>query len=296
MNGSARRLRNQLSGDGFALAALAVLGFWLAVAVLSLWTPLGRIDTVLPDRLLPPGDLYWMGADPHGQSVLKLLVAGSRTSILVSLYTVSLSLCLGIPIGAAAGYFGGKVDMVISRIIDIILAFPPLVLPIAVMAFFGGGLLNVVAALSLTGWVSYARLVRGQFLSLREREYVTAARSLGASDMRLMALHILPNTLSPLAVQATFSLASVIIAEAGLSFLGLGVNQSHVSWGGMLNEARAYLIDAPYLAIFPALALFSVVSSLNFLGEAVRLALDPRSAARGTRTGAATGSPVAGQG
>lgn len=279
MSSTAQRFQNQLRRDFFAIASLLVLVLWCILAIVSYVTPLGHIETILPDRLLPPGQgHYWLGTDPHGQSVAKLLVAGSRTSILVSLYTVSLSLLVGIPLGAAAGYFGGIVDTIISRVIDIILAFPPLVLPIAVMAFFGGGLFNVVSALSLTGWVSYARLVRGQFLSLREREYVTAARSLGASDLRLMTLHILPNTLSPLAVQATFSLASVIIAEAGLSFLGLGVSQNHVSWGGMLNEARSYLIDAPYLALAPALALFSVVSALNFLGEAVRLALDPRSA------------------
>jgi peptide/nickel transport system permease protein len=279
MNSASQRFVVQLRSDGFAIASLAILLAWVALAAVSFLLPAARIETVLSDRLLPPGEGYWLGTDPHGQSVLKLILAGSRTSILVSLFTVGLSLVLGIPIGAAAGYFGGRVDTIISRIIDVILAFPPLILPIAVMAFFGGGLFNVVAALSLTGWVSYARLVRGQFLSLKEREFVTAARSLGATDYRLMVRHILPNTLSPLAVQATFSLAAVIIAEAGLSFLGLGVSQNHVSWGGMLNDARSYLIDAPYLALFPALALFSVVSSLNFLGETVRLALDPRSKA-----------------
>jgi ABC-type dipeptide/oligopeptide/nickel transport system permease subunit len=280
MNSTSGRFYQQLRADKMGQMALLVLAFWMVVAAVSLITPLGQIATVLPDRLTGPGSQYFFGTDPHGQSVLKLLASGARTSILVSSYTVTLSLLVGIPLGATAGYFGGRIDTMISRVIDILLAFPPLILPIAVTAFFGGGLFNVVAALSLTGWVGYARLVRGQFLSLKEREYVTAARSLGASNIRLMVRHILPNTLSPLAVQATFSLASVIIAEAGLSFLGLGVNQSHVSWGGMLNEARSYLIDAPYLAFFPALALFSVVSSLNFLGEVIRLALDPRSSAQ----------------
>jgi peptide/nickel transport system permease protein len=280
MNSTSGRFVQQLAADKMGQLAILVLAFWMVVAAVSLITPLGQIATVLPDRLTSPSSEYFFGTDPHGQSVLKLLASGARTSILVSSYTVTLSLLVGIPLGATAGYFGGRIDTMISRVIDILLAFPPLILPIAVTAFFGGGLFNVVAALSLTGWVGYARLVRGQFLSLKEREYVTAARSLGASNVRLMVRHILPNTLSPLAVQATFSLASVIIAEAGLSFLGLGVNQSHVSWGGMLNEARSYLIDAPYLAFFPALALFSVVSSLNFLGEVIRLALDPRSSAQ----------------
>ncbi len=190
-------------------------------------------------------------------------------------------LIVGIPMGAVAGFFGGKVDIIISRLIDILLAFPPMVLPIAIMAFFGGGLLNVVIALSITGWVSYARVVRGQFLSFKEREFVVAAKSLGASNKRIMFKHIFPNTISPLAVQATFSLASVIIAEAGLSFLGLGVSQAHVSWGGLLNSARDYLTSNPYLAFFPAIALFSIVASLNFIGEALRLTFDPKSIGAG---------------
>ncbi len=263
--------------DKLAFASLLLLVTWVLLAGISAFSSFGEISTSLPHRLQPPGSEYWFGVDPHGQSVLLLILSGAKTSIIVSFYTVTLSLLVGIPMGALAGYFGGAIDTVISRVIDILLAFPPLILPIAVMAFFGGGLTNVVLALSLTGWVSYARLVRGQFLSLKEREFVTAARSLGASAPRLMFRHILPNTLSPLAVQATFALAGVIIAEAGLSFLGLGVSQSHVSWGSMLNEARAYLIDAPHLALFPSLALFTVVSSLNFLGEVLRLAFDPRS-------------------
>ena len=273
----ARRFAALLFQDKAALVSLFILMFWGLLALASYMTDLGNIPTILSARLSPPSTDYLLGTDPHGQSVLRLLLAGARTSIIVSFYTVTLSVLIGIPIGAAAGYFGGRLDIFISRFIDILLAFPPLILPIAVMAFFGSGLFNVVLALSLTGWVGYARLVRGQFLSLREREYVTAARSLGASDLRLMFKHILPNTLSPLAVQATFALAGVIISEAGLSFLGLGVSQGHVSWGSMLNEARSYLIDAPYLAFFPAAALFSVVSALNFIGEILRLSFDPKS-------------------
>jgi peptide/nickel transport system permease protein len=276
-----RRFAKLLIADRWAAGSLVLLTAWLLLAISAEFTGLGHIPTILSHRLRPPDALYWMGVDPHGQSVLKLLIAGAKTSIIVSFYTVTFSLLIGVPLGAVAGYFGGRIDALISRTIDVLLAFPPLILPIAVMAFFGGGLTNVVLALSLTGWVGYARLVRGQFLSLKEREFIVAARSLGAGDLRLMFRHILPNTLSPLAVQATFALAGVIIAEAGLSFLGLGVSQGHVSWGGMLNEARSYLMDAPHLCLFPALALFSVVSSLNFLGEALRLALDPRSVSAG---------------
>lgn len=272
------RFLNILARDRWAKFAGVVLLFWVCVALSSqVYPELRDIPTELSQRLSTPSGAFWLGVDGNGNSVTLLLINGARTSLMVSLFTVVTSVCLGVPLGAAAGFFGGWVDLVISRIIDILLAFPPLILPIAITAFFGGGFLNVVVALSVTGWVSYARLVRGQFMAMKEREFVTAARSLGAGDSRLMFVHILPNTLSPLAVQATFALAGVIISEAGLSFLGLGVSQSHVSWGGMLNDARSFLVEAPHLAFFPALALFSVVSSLNFIGEALRLAFDPKS-------------------
>ena len=274
----ARRFRRLVLRDKWAFGGGLVLLFWLLVALApQFFSELREVPMELSARLSGPSREFLLGVNDNGNSVALLLMNGARTSLMVSLFTVSMSLLVGIPLGAAAGYFGGWVDGIVSRVIDILLSFPPLILPIAITAFFGGGLVNVVVALSVTGWVSYARLVRGQFLSLREREFVTAARSLGAGDMRLMFAHILPNTLSPLAVQATFSLAGVIIAEAGLSFLGLGVNQSHTSWGGLLSDARSFLTEAPFLAFFPALALFSVVSSLNFLGEALRLAFDPRS-------------------
>ena len=267
-----------LRKDLWAMVGLFVLVAWTIVALVPQFFPVFQdIPMELSARLTGPSWEYWLGVDGNGNSMSLLILNGARTSLIVSLFTVGVSLLVGIPLGAAAGYFGGIVDMVISRFIDILLAFPPMVLPIAITAFFGGGLMNVVIALSVTGWVGYARVVRGQFLSLREREYVTAAKSLGAQDGRIMFVHIFPNILSPLAVQATFSLAGVIIAEAGLSFLGLGVNQSHVSWGGILNDARSSLTEAPFLAFVPACALFSVVASLNFLGEALRLAFDPRS-------------------
>lgn len=281
---SAKRFVRLLWKDKWALMGSLVLFFWLVVALVPQFFPeFQDVPMELAARLSGPSADYFLGVNDNGNSVALLLMNGARTSLMVSLFTVSMSLLVGIPLGAAAGYFGGWVDGVVSRLIDILLAFPPLILPIAITAFFGGGLLNVVVALSVTGWVSYARLVRGQFLALREREFVTAARSLGAGDLRVMFAHILPNTLSPLAVQATFALAGVIISEAGLSFLGLGVNQSHTSWGGLLNDARSFLTEAPFLAFFPALALFSLVSSLNFLGEALRLAFDPRSLSQAGR-------------
>jgi peptide/nickel transport system permease protein len=268
--------------DKTTIVSGLILVFWFFIAIFPLvFHSLAIIPIHLQERLQDPSTQYWFGVDGNGQSVGLLIMNGASTSLIVSLFTVSMSLIVGIPMGAIAGFFGGKIDALISRLIDILLAFPPMVLPIAIMAFFGGGLLNVVIALSITGWVSYARVVRGQFLSFKEREFVIAAKSLGANNSRLMFKHIFPNTISPLAVQATFSLAGVIIAEAGLSFLGLGVSQNHVSWGGLLNSARDYLTTNPSLAFFPALALFTVVASLNFVGESLRLMFDPKSIGAG---------------
>jgi len=264
--------------DKIAFLSLCVLVVWILVALVPfVFTGFAQIPVDLRTRLQGPSAEFWFGVDSNGQSVGLLLLNGALTSFIVSLFTVSMCLFVGIPLGAIAGYFGGKIDMIISRIMDILLAFPPMVLPIAITAFFGGGLVNVVIALSVSGWVSYARLVRGQFLSFKEREFVLAARALGATHGRMMWRHIFPNVISPLAVQSTFALASVIIAEAGLSFLGLGVSADHVSWGGILNVAKDYLTTNPSLAFFPALALFSIVASLNFLGEALRLSFDPKS-------------------
>ena len=268
--------------DKITLFSAFMLFFWVSIAILPLLNhSLSLIPVHLDDRLSAPSLKNWLGVDNNGQSVALLLMNGASTSLIVSFYTVALSLLVGIPMGAFAGYFRGTTDVVISRILDILLAFPPLILPIAMMSFFGGGLFNVVLALSLTGWVSYARVIRGQFLIYKERDFILAAQSLGASHFRLMFKHIFPNTISPLAVQATFSLAGVIIAEAGLSFLGLGANGNEVSWGGLLNSATDYLPTNPSLAFFPALALFSVVASLNFIGESLRLSFDPKSLGAG---------------
>ena len=252
--------------------------FWLLLAILpSIFPSLHHIPLKLEDRLLFPTKDYWLGTDSSGRSVSLLILNGAQMSLSVSFVTVLLSLFIGIPLGALSGYYRGFFDKIISQIIDILLAFPPLILPITIMVFLGSGFINVILALSLTGWMSYARVVRGEFLSYSRREFVMAAKALGANDMRVMFKHILPNIVSPLIVQATFALATVIIAEAGLSFLGLGVGSEYVSWGGLLNTAQDYLTSNPYLIFFPSLALFLVVLALNFFGEAVRKAFNPKS-------------------
>jgi peptide/nickel transport system permease protein len=187
------------------------------------------------------------------------------------------SASVGVLLGAIAGYFGGLVDEIISRLIDILLAFPGLLLAIAMVAVLGPSLTNVMLALSLIGWVGYARLVRAQVLATREREFVEAARALGASHWRVITRHILPNMIQPVIVQAAIGMAGAILAEATMSFLGLGVPPPTPSWGAMLNDARNHLFDAPHMVIFPSIALVSTVLSFNFLGDALRDWLDPRS-------------------
>jgi peptide/nickel transport system permease protein len=200
---------------------------------------------------------------------------------MVGLIVVGVSSSIGILLGSIAGYFGGRTDEVISRVIDILLAFPGLLLAIAMVAVLGPSLVNVVLALSLIGWVGYARLVRGQVLRARELEFVQAARALGATTPRILARHVIPTTLPAVTVQATLGMGGAILAEAALSFLGLGVQPPTPSWGTMLNYGRAHLLDAPHLTIFPGLAIAILVLGFNFLGDGLRDALDPATQGRG---------------
>jgi peptide/nickel transport system permease protein len=204
------------------------------------------------------------------------VLAGARISILVGLVVVSISATVGIAVGSAAGYFGGRVDEILSRAIDILMAFPGLLLAIAMVAVLGPSLFNVVFALSLIGWVGYARLVRGQVLRARELEFVQAARALGASTPRVLIRHVIPTTLPAVTVQATLGMGGAILAEASLSFLGLGVQPPTPSWGTMLNYGRIHLLDAPHLTIFPGLAIAVLVLGFNFLGDGLRDLLDPK--------------------
>jgi peptide/nickel transport system permease protein len=203
------------------------------------------------------------------------VLVGARISLLVGLVVVGVSATIGIALGSIAGYVGGRVDEAISRIIDILLAFPGLLLAIALVAVLGPSLTNVVLALSVIGWVGYARLVRGQVLRTRELEFVHAAKALGASTPRILVRHVIPTTLPAVTVQATLGMGAAVLAEAALSFLGLGVQPPTPSWGTMLNYGRGHLLDAPHLTIFPGLAIAMLVLGFNFLGDGLRDALDP---------------------
>src|SRR5690349_14144103 len=230
----------------------------------------------LAHRLEPPSFAHPMGLDELGRDILARLLQGARISLLVGIAVVSVSSTVGMFFGSLAGYFGGAVDDVISRVIDVLMAFPGILLAIALVAVLGPSLVNVVLALSIIGWVGYARLVRGQALRAREFEFVQAARASGASAGRIVIRHILPTAIPAVVVQATLGMAGAIIAEAALSFLGLGVQPPTPSWGTMLDAGRAHLFDAPHLTIFPGLAIAMLVLGFNFLGDGLRDRVDPK--------------------
>jgi peptide/nickel transport system permease protein len=248
------------------VAALA--GPWL--------TPYDPSVQQLSLRLERPSTGHLFGLDELGRDIFARVLAGARISLLVGITVVGISSLVGIVLGAIAGYFGGWVDEAISRSIDVLLAFPGILLAIALVAVLGPSLRNVVMALSVIGWVGYARLVRGQVLRAREFEFVQAARALGAGTTRILFKHVIPTTLPAVMVQATLGMAGAILAEASLSFLGLGVQPPTPSWGTMLNGGRLHLLDAPHLTIFPGAAIAALVLGFNFLGDGLRDVLDPK--------------------
>jgi peptide/nickel transport system permease protein len=257
---------------GVLLVALAVVaalfGPWLVSA--------DPRSQELALRLAGPTWAHPLGLDELGRDILSRLVAGARISLLVGVSVVSVSALAGLLVGGIAGYAGGWIDTLLGRVIDVLMAFPGILLAIALVAALGPSLRNVVIALATIGWVGYARLVRGQVLKAREFEYVQAARSLGASAPRILARHVLPSAYPAVLVQATLGMAGAIVAEASLSFLGLGVQPPTPSWGAMLDAGRSHLLDAPHLTIFPGLAIALLVLGFNFLGDGLRDRIDPR--------------------
>jgi peptide/nickel transport system permease protein len=221
-------------------------------------------------RLEGPSRLHWLGLDELGRDILARVMSGARISLFVALVVVSVSASTGAVMGSLAGYNGGIVDEAISRVIETLLAFPDILLAIALVAVLGPSLTNVALALSLIGWVGYARVVRGQVLQAREFEYVAAARAIGAATPRILLRHVLPAALPALTVQATLGMGGAILSEAALSFLGLGVQPPTPSWGAMLNYGRAHVLDAPHLTVFPGVAIALVVLGLNLLGDSLR--------------------------
>jgi len=252
-------------------AGACVVGLAVLAAVIGPWlVPYDPSAQELALRLEGPSRLHWLGLDELGRDILARVMSGARISLFVALVVVSVSASIGAVMGSLAGYYGGIVDEAISRVIDILLAFPGLLLAIALVAVLGPSLTNVVLALSLIGWVGYARVVRAQVLQAREFEYVAAARAIGAATPRILVRHVLPAALPALTVQATLGIGGAILSEAALSFLGLGVQSPTPSWGAMLNYGRVHVLDAPHLTVFPGLAIALVVLGLNLLGDSLR--------------------------
>jgi len=265
---------NLLATSGAVLVAIFVV-----CAVFAPWiAPQDPAHIDLPGGLMGPSASHWCGTDELGRDVLSRIIYGARISMLVGSCVVAASLSLGLIFGSIAGYYGGFIDRFLNVIVmNAFMSFPGILLAIAFVAFLGPGVFNLIFALSLGGWVGYARLVRAQVLAVREREFVEAARALGASDGRIIVRHILPNIIQPVIVQAAIGMAGAILAEATMSFLGLGVPPPTASWGAMLNDARSHLFDSPHLVLFPAAAVMLAVLSFNFIGDGLRDYLDPRS-------------------
>jgi peptide/nickel transport system permease protein len=264
---------NILARVGLALAGLLILS-----ALLAPWVaPADPAAQNMAARLQSPSASHWMGTDELGRDIFSRVLYGARISLFVSLCVVLGTSCVGLALGMVAAYRGGWLDRMVSLLfVNAFLSFPGVLLAIAFAAFFGPGIGKVILALIITGWAGYARLARAQVLKVKELEFVLAARSLGASPTRILLRHILPNILQPVLVQATIGIAGAILAEATLSFLGLGVLAPLPSWGSMLNDARSHLFDAPHMVVFPALAVMLAVLAFNLLGDAWRDWLDPR--------------------
>jgi peptide/nickel transport system permease protein len=274
MNGFRDFLRHTGPGRwGFAITVLLIV-LALAAPWISRYDPTAQN---LPLRLAGPSAAHWMGTDQLGRDIFSRVLFGARVSLLVSICVVFGAGIVGLTIGSLAGYYGGWLDRGVNIVLlNAFLSFPGILLAIAFAAFLGPGIGKVIFALIITGWAGYARLARAQMLQAKEMEYVLAARSLGASDMRIIIRHLLPNILQPVLVQATIAMAGAILAESTLSFLGLGVLAPMPSWGAMLNDARSHLFDAPHMVIFPALAVMAAVLAFNLLGDALRDWMDPR--------------------
>jgi len=272
-----RRALHRLMRRPAAVAGLAVVLFFILLAVAApLLAPYDPLTTSWAAVRKPPSALHWFGTDEIGRDVLSRIIYGSRASLLAGLVSVSLALAVGVPIGLVTGYVGGIVDGTVMRAIDAMLAIPFLILAIALAAFLGPSLGNAMLAIGISQTPIFARLTRGQVLSVKHEEYVEAARAVGNPHRRIVLRHIFPNVVPPILVQATLATAAAIIAEASLSFLGLGQQPPSPSWGSMLNTAKNFMSQAPWMALWPGLAIFALVLSLNLFGDGLRDALDPR--------------------
>ncbi|EEX47896.1 MULTISPECIES: ABC transporter permease [Jonquetella] len=258
----------------FGLLVVAVLIF--AAIFATQIAPYGQADMNLANRFMFPSSAHWFGTDEFGRDILSRIIFGARISLQVGLIAVGISLVCGGLLGAIAGYYGGRLDNVIMRAMDVLLAIPGTLLAIAIAASLGPGLYNLMIAVGISAVPSYARIVRGSVLTLQGQEFVEAARAVGSSDWRIIMKHIIPNSMAPIIVQSTLGVASAILNAAGLSFIGLGIQPPTPEWGAMLSGGRSYIRNYPYMTLFPGLAIMITIMALNFLGDGLRDALDPK--------------------
>ncbi|MDP3044576.1 MAG: ABC transporter permease subunit [Bacillota bacterium] len=270
----------KLAGDRLALLGLGIILTVVAVAFLAPYVANDPVKVDLAKRLAPSSALFPLGTDHLGRCILSRLIYGTQVSLPIAGLTLAVIILIGIPIGILSGYCGGRVDNIIMRVVDVLLAFPSLVLALVIAGMLGPGLINVLIALASVWWVEYARFVRAIVLSVKAKEFVLAARASGTSDVGIMTRHILPDVLSPVIVLATLDMGKLILVISGLSFLGLGAQPPAPEWGAMLNDGRPYLQVAPQLMLYPGLAIMTVVLAFNLLGDGLRDALDPRDTVR----------------
>jgi peptide/nickel transport system permease protein len=272
-----REFWKHLKRNRMAMAGLALVLGLFVVSFFAHWlSPYDPNSIDLKQVLMPPSHAHLLGTDTLGRDVLSRIIYGSRVSLKVGFVAVGLATLIGLVVGALAGYYGGWVDAALMRLVDLMLCFPAFFLILAVIAVLEPSIWNIMAVIGLTSWMGVARLVRAEFLSLREREFVIAARALGASDLRLIMRHMLPNALAPVMVSATLGVAGAILTESALSFLGLGVQPPTPSWGNILTAGKDNIEIAWWLSVFPGLAILITVMSYNLLGEGIREAIDPR--------------------
>ena len=271
------RARSPILRNPLNIVAISLIAVFAACALFApLLAPYDPLAQDLGSRLRPPSAEHWLGADSLGRDIASRILYGARISLIIGLVVVTAAGLVGTAIGLVAGYAGGIVDEALMRLTEVFLAFPALILAMAIAGALGPSLTNAIIAIAAVTWAVYARLVRGQILSLRRREFIEAARSVGASRTRIVVRHLLPNAIAPLMIQASFDLGSSIIAAAGLSFIGFGAQPPTPEWGVMISEGRNYISTQPWLSLFPGLAILLAVGSFNLLGDGLRDAFDPR--------------------
>jgi peptide/nickel transport system permease protein len=269
-------IRHELLANKLGLCAVIILLIFIAASILAFMAPYDPNQIVVADRLQPPSPAHWLGTDDYGRDYFSRALYGGRVSLIVGFMAMVIATGIGTAVGTISGYFGGRIDSVLMRLVDILLSIPSFLVMLILSVYLKPGIQNVILIIGLLTWMNIARLVRAETLSVKEREYVLYAKVSGQSAFKIITKHIIPNIISTIIVAATLNIASAILMESSLSFLGLGIKQPNSSWGSMLNNAQSYIADAPYLAIFPGLFILLTVLSFNVLGDVFRVAFEPK--------------------